>query len=70
MVEVENYSYPIDAIIYEGSSFQISCVTGNNMPEMVARNRSNYGVLMINARGRSLNEIENMIKSRCYSPLF
>ena len=35
VVDVESYNYPIDAMIYEGNSFQISYVSGNNMPEMI-----------------------------------
>ena len=46
VVDVENYNYPIDAIIYEGNSFQISYISRNNMPQMVENQRNNYGVLL------------------------
>lgn len=70
VVDIESYNYPIDAIIYEGNSFQISYVSGNNMPEMTNGQRSNYGVLMINSKGKSLDCIEEMLNMRCYEHLF
>lgn len=70
VVYVEDYSYPIDAIIYQGSSFQMSYISRNNMPIVNAGVRPNYGVLIINYKGQSVEEIENTLKKRCYSPLF
>lgn len=70
VVDAENYKYPIDAIIYEGNSFQISYISHNNMPVMSTGGRTNYGVFMINSLGKSLDEIEDMLKTRYYSPLF
>lgn len=70
VVNAENYNYPIDAIIYEGNSFQISHISRNNMPEMGTGTRANYGVLLINSFGKSIDEIEDMLKNRYYSPLF
>ena len=70
VVDIENYNYPIDAIIYEGNSFQISYVSGNNMPVADDGVRPNYGVMIINSAGRSIDEIEDMLKRRYYSPLF
>ena len=70
VVDVENYHYPIDAIVYEGNSFQISYISHNNMPEMSVGGRSNYGVFMINSLGKSVDEVEDMLKTRYYSPLF
>ena len=49
VVDVEGYNYPIDAMIYEGSSFQISYVSRNNMPAITNGIRNNYEVLLINA---------------------
>lgn len=70
VVDIEGYNYPIDAIIYEGTSFQISYVSNNNMPELTNGVRNNYGVLIINSRGKSLNTIEEMLKMRSYEHLF
>ena len=70
VVDLETYSYPIDAIVYEGDSFQISYVSRNNMPEMIMGKRSNYGVFMINSLGKTVGEIVDMLKKRYYSPLF
>lgn len=70
VVDLETYNYPIDAIVYEGNSFQISHISRNNMPEMNSGLRANYGVFIINSLGKSIDEIEDMLKSRYYSPLF
>lgn len=70
VVTLGEYNYPIDAMIYEGRSFQISYISSNNMPVMSVDSRSNYGVLMINATGKSIDEIERILKRRSYSPLF
>jgi len=70
VVDPETYNYPIEAVVYEGNSFQISFVSGNNAPEMIAGKRSSYGILMINSLGKSLEQIDEMIKMRCYEHLF
>ncbi|MCX7842494.1 MAG: YkuS family protein [Clostridia bacterium] len=70
VVDIETYNYPIDAIVYEGNSFQISYVSRNNMPEMVNGQRGSFGVLMINSLGKSVEEIDDILRLRCYSYLF
>ncbi|HOA97753.1 YkuS family protein [Acetivibrio saccincola] len=70
VVCIENYNYPVDAIIYKGNSFNISCVSRNNMPEFTMGKRAQYGVFMINSQGKTIDEIEEMLKNRCYTPLF
>lgn len=70
VVDAESYNYPIDAVVYEGDSFQISCISRNNMPEAVNGQRSGYGVFMINCLGKSVDQIDAMLRMRCYSPLF
>ncbi|WP_459076756.1 YkuS family protein [Herbivorax alkaliphila] len=70
VVYIENYNYPVDAIIYERNFFNISHVSRNNMPEATMGERCSYGVLMINSKGKTINEIEDMLKKRYYTPLF
>jgi len=70
VVDLETYNYPIDAIVYEGNSFQISYVSRNNMPEMTMGRRGNYGVFIVNSLGKTIDEIADMLKTRYYSPLF
>lgn len=70
VVDIEKYNYPIDAIVYEGNSFQISYVSRNNMPEMTMGKRANYGVFMVNSLGKTVGEIADMLNTRYYSPLF
>jgi hypothetical protein len=40
------------------------------MPEMTTGQRANYGVFIVNAFGKSIGEIEDMLRTRYYSPLF
>lgn len=70
VVDIESYNYPIDAIVYEGNSFQISYVSGNNVPVMINGQRSSYGVFMINSQGKTVDQIDEMLRMRCYSSLF
>lgn len=70
VVDLESYNYPIDAMIYVGNAFQVSHISRNNMPEATMGTRGGYGVFMINATGKSLDQIEDMLKTRYYSPLF
>jgi hypothetical protein len=70
VVEAESYNYPIDALVYEGTSFQISYISRNNMPEVSMGPRPNYGVFIINSSGKSIEEVDEMLKMRCYSHLF
>jgi hypothetical protein len=70
VVDPVSYGYPIDAIVYEGHSFPISHISSNNMPAMQEGERGSYGVLMINAASRSLEEIEGILRKRYYHPLF
>jgi len=70
VVDFGNYDYPIDVIIYEENLSQISYISHNNMPALQAGARGNYGVLVVNSQGKSVDEIEHILKTRSYSPLF
>jgi len=70
VVDLETYNYPIDAIVYEGNSFQISYISRNNIPEMTMGKRGNYGVFIVNSLGKTIDEIADMLNTRYYSPLF
>lgn len=70
VVNAEGCNCPIDALVYEGNTFQISYISKNNMPVMSSGKRSNYGVLIINSFGKSIEEIDDILQMRCYSHLF
>lgn len=70
VVYIENYNYPVDAIIYSGNSFNISYVSSNNMPQYSMGQREQYGVFIINSKNKTIDEIEKMLKDRYYTPLF
>ncbi len=64
VVTLGQYNYPIDAMIYIDFIPQISYITSNNIPQ------ENYGILMINAKNKNIKEIDEILKTRLYSPLF
>lgn len=64
VVILGKYNYPIDAMIYASYIPDISYISSNNIPE------EKYGILMINAKGKTINEIDSILKTRLYSPLF
>jgi len=76
VVTLGEYNYPIDAIVYSGHGLDASYISNNNYPHMTShtighdRLDRNYGVLMVNATNKSIEEIDSMLKTRVYSPLF
>lgn len=69
VVYLGSYDYPIDAMIFENFSPNISYISNNNIPTN-ADDTFSYGVLMINAKNKSIEEISQILKTRLYSPLF
>lgn len=78
VVTLGEYNYPIDGIVYAGHGLGESYVKNNNMPNLTSHrqmagfgdmNRS-YGVLMVNAVNKSIDEIDLILKNKVYSPLF
>lgn len=69
VVDPESYNYPIDAVVYQGSSFQMSYISTNNMPQQSMGHRSGYGVFMLNCQGKSIDMIDKMLRMRCYERL-
>jgi hypothetical protein len=67
VVIIGAYNYPIDAMIYTGYSGDLSYITANNLSN---DQKQNYGILMINAQNKSLKEIDRILRTRLYSPLF
>ena len=67
VVYLGKYDYPIDAMIFESFSPNLSYVTNNNIP---TNSTTSYGILMVNAKNKSLDEIDKILKTRRYSPLF
>ena len=76
VVTFGEYNYPIDAVVYTGNNLETSYIKNNNMPNMTidtmgheASQRS-YGVLLVNATNKSIEEIDYILKHKVYSPLF
>ena len=70
----EDYSYPVDAYIYMNHSNWME-VNEDLWPELTSsvEKRSKHklhGVLMINAQNKSIDQIEQILNNRVYSPLF
>lgn len=68
VVDLYNYSKPIDAVVYEGNSFNFSTITEENTSAFMGINsKSAYGVFIVCSNGKSIEEIDYMLKTRCYS---
>ncbi|WHH59618.1 YkuS family protein [Petroclostridium sp. X23] len=71
VVTFGEYNYPIDAVVYNGAGFEGSFVTNNNMPSLSASTADrSYGVFLVNATNRTIEEIDHMLQRKVYSPLF
>jgi hypothetical protein len=71
VVDLYTYDKPIDAVVYEGKRFDFSAITEENTsPVMSAGSRSGYGVFIVCANGKRIEEIDYMLKTRCYSSFF
>lgn len=71
VVDLYAYRNPIDAVVYEGGRFDFSAITEENTnPVMSTSSKSSYGVFIVCANGKSIDEIDYMLKNRCYSSFF
>lgn len=70
VVDLYSYHKPVDAVIYEGNRFDFSAITDENINTVMSTNVNNsYGVFVICSNGKSIEEIDYMLKTRCYSSL-
>ena len=63
VVDYENYPYPVDALVYVGSGIMQNislCSTVHNP----------YGIFLVNAYGKSAEDIADILNRRTYTPLF
>jgi len=68
VVDLYTYGKPIDAVVYDGGRFDFSTITEENTsPIMSANSNSSYGVFIVCSNGKSIEEIDYMLKTRCYS---
>ncbi len=68
VVDLYTYRNPIDAVVYEGTRFDFSAITEENTsPVMSTSSKSSYGVFIVCANGKSIEEIDYMLRTRCYS---
>jgi len=73
MVNYLEYKGIVDAFIYKDDMINgISHYQDNVMMGVTNSNSTNelQGVFVINANNKSVNQIEEMLKNRVYSPLF
>ncbi len=64
VVDLDNCNISVDAIVYKSihlDAHNISRFTNSSNPN---------GILMIYANNKSFDEIDNILKTRVYSPLF
>lgn len=57
------YQYPVDALVYMGERMPLT-------QSVSSANHAHHGVFMINARGKSTDEIAQILNRRTYTPLF
>ncbi|NLM13227.1 MAG: hypothetical protein GX209_05735 [Epulopiscium sp.] len=74
VVYEDEYSYPVDAYIYINHPNWME-FSDEIRPELTSsiEKRSQHkhqGVLIINAQNKSIDEIEQILNNRVYSPLF
>ena len=62
VVDYGDYKYPVDAIVYMGGDGGFTMSTDISGPAM--------GVFLINAKGKTPQEVDAMLKRRLYTPLF
>jgi hypothetical protein len=68
VVDLYSYTMPIDAVVYEGGRFDFSTITEENTSSVMSTNsRPSYGVFILCSNGKSIEEIDYMLKTRCYS---
>ncbi|HEY5584894.1 MAG TPA: YkuS family protein [Ruminiclostridium sp.] len=68
VVDLYSYGKPIDAVVFEGGRFDFSTITEeNSSPVMSTNSKSSYGVFILCSNGKSIEEIDYMLKTRCYS---
>ncbi|MBZ4644763.1 MAG: hypothetical protein PWR27_1547 [Petroclostridium sp.] len=76
VVTFGEYNYPIDAVVYTGNGLETSYIKNNNMPNLASHTLGfgnidrSYGVLLINATNKTIEEIDTILKRKVYSPLF
>jgi hypothetical protein len=68
VVDLYAYNQPVDAVVYEGKNFDFSAITEDNVGSSLnAVNRTGYGVFIVCSKGKSIDDIDYMLKTRCYS---
>lgn len=76
VVTLGEYNYPIDAVIYKDYNPTMSFVTNNNIPNLTSGTIGlgdqgrNFGVFMVNASNKSVDEIDVILRRKTYTPLF
>ncbi|HEX2925769.1 MAG TPA: YkuS family protein [Ruminiclostridium sp.] len=69
VVDLYAYKKPVDAVVYQGKSFDFSAIVEENVSS-VEGSGSGYGVFIVCSNGKSIEEIDYMLKTRCYSSFF
>ncbi|NLM50008.1 MAG: hypothetical protein GX196_03540 [Clostridiaceae bacterium] len=59
------YDHPIDAIVYENIDISQNLFSSNYHSF-----DGNFGILMVNAKNKTAQEIDAILKKKVYSPLF
>lgn len=71
VVDLYTYRKPIDAVVYQGKHFDFAAITEENTGAVMSTDsKQSYGVFIVCANGKSVDEIDYMLRTRCYSSFF
>ena len=73
IVSYPEYAGVVDAFIYKDSISNSNVALQNSVEDQSLENYTSsapQGVLIINARNKNITQIEEILKTRTYSPLF
>ncbi|ACL76282.1 YkuS family protein [Ruminiclostridium cellulolyticum] len=70
VVDLYSYKKPVDAVVYQGKNFDFSSITEDNISSAQGTGGTGYGVFIVCSNGKNIDEIDYMLKTRCYSSFF
>ena len=69
VVTFGEYAHPVDAVVCVGNGFRTDGITNANI-SMSAGIHGRYGVFIVNAEGKTADEVAEILRRRTYTPLF
>ncbi len=70
VVPLHGYHGGIDAVVYRTARMPGQMESANFMTQGVAPSQAYHGILMVNAAGKTPEQVYAVLQTRVYSPLF